>query len=64
MPLALSFRDRVDSEVRSQASSQATVVASSASELLAPPRARVLDRLARVSAASVRGRVNVVDACA
>ena len=62
MPLALSFRDRVDSEVRSQASSQATVVASSASELLAPPRARVLDRLARVSAASVRGRVIVVDA--
>jgi two-component system, OmpR family, sensor kinase len=62
VPLALSFRDRVDSEVRSQASSQATVVASSASELLAPPRPRVLDRLARVSARSVRGRVIVVDA--
>lgn len=61
MPLALSFRDRVDSEVRSQASSQAAVVASSASGLLAPPRPRVLDRLARVSAASVRGRVIVVD---
>ncbi|HYH54728.1 MAG TPA: ATP-binding protein [Solirubrobacterales bacterium] len=62
VPLALSFRDRVDSEVRNQASSQATVVASSASELLAPPRPRVLERLARVSAASVRGRVIVVDA--
>lgn len=62
MPLALSFRDRVDSEVRSQASSQAEVVATSASELLAPPQPRVLDRVARVSAASVRGRVIVVDA--
>jgi two-component system, OmpR family, sensor kinase len=62
VPLALSFRDRVDSEVRSQANSQATVVASSASELLAPPRPRVLERLARVSARSVRGRVIVVDA--
>jgi len=61
VPLALSFRDRVDSEVRNQANSQATVVASSASELLAPPRPRVLDRLARVSASSVRGRVIVVD---
>jgi two-component system, OmpR family, sensor kinase len=62
VPLALSFRDRVDSEVRSQANSQATVVASSASELLAPPRPRVLDRLVGVSARSVRGRVIVVDA--
>ncbi|HEX5928284.1 MAG TPA: ATP-binding protein [Solirubrobacterales bacterium] len=62
MPLALSFRDRVDSEVRSQASSQAEVVATSAAELLAPPQPRVLDRVARVSAASVRGRVIVVDA--
>jgi two-component system, OmpR family, sensor kinase len=61
VPLALSFRDRVDSEVRSQANSQATVVASSASELLAPPRPQVLDRLARISARSVRGRVIVVD---
>lgn len=61
VPLALSFRDRVDSEVRSQASSQAAIVASSATELLAPPQPRVLDRLARVSAASVRGRVIVVD---
>jgi two-component system, OmpR family, sensor kinase len=62
VPLALSFRDRVDSEVRNQANSQATIVASSASELLAPPRPRVLDRLAQVSARSVRGRVIVVDA--
>ncbi len=62
VPLALSLRDRVNSEVRSQAQSQAQVVAGSAAELLEPPRRRVLERLARTSAASVRGRVIVVDA--
>jgi signal transduction histidine kinase len=62
VPLALSFRDRVDSEVRGQARSQAEVVATTASELLAPPQPRVLDRLARISAESVRGRVIVLDA--
>ncbi len=62
VPLALSFRDRVDSEVRSQASSQAEVVATSAAELLEPPQPRVLDRVAEASATSVRGRVIVVDA--
>jgi two-component system, OmpR family, sensor kinase len=61
VPLALSLRDRVNSEVRGQAQSQAQVVATSAAELLEPPRTRVLDRLARTSAASVRGRVIVVD---
>jgi two-component system, OmpR family, sensor kinase len=62
VPLALSFRDRVDSEVRGQARSQAEVVATTASELLAPPQPRVLDRLVRISGESVRGRVIVVDA--
>lgn len=62
VPLALSLRDRVNSEVRGQAQSQAQVVATSAAELLEPPRVRVLDRLARNSAESVRGRVIVVDA--
>jgi signal transduction histidine kinase len=62
VPLALSLRDRVNSEVRSQAQSQAQVVATSAAELIEPPRSKVLDRLARTSAASVRGRVIVVDA--
>ncbi|MGH2936908.1 MAG: ATP-binding protein [Solirubrobacterales bacterium] len=62
VPLALSLRGRVNSEVRSQARSQAQVVATSAAELIAPPRTRVLSRLARNSAASVRGRVIVVDA--
>jgi len=61
VPLAISLRDRVDSEVRGQARSQADVVAASASELLEPPRRRGLRRLARVSADSVRGRVIVVD---
>ncbi|MBS1886420.1 MAG: HAMP domain-containing protein [Actinobacteria bacterium] len=62
VPLALSLRDRVNSEVRSQAQSQAQVVATSAAELIEPPQTRVLSRLARTSAASVRGRVIVVNA--
>ena len=65
MPLALSLRDRVDSEVRSQARGQADVVATSAAELLAPPRrgtSASLARLVRLSAESVRGRVIVVNA--
>ncbi len=61
VPLALSLRDRVDSEVRGQARSQADVVAATASELLEPVQAAGLRRLARVSADSVRGRVIVVD---
>ncbi|MEX2107102.1 MAG: HAMP domain-containing sensor histidine kinase [Solirubrobacterales bacterium] len=62
VPLALSLRDRVDSEVKSQARSQAQVVATAASELVAPPRPAILERLARKSAESVRGRVIVIDA--
>jgi two-component system, OmpR family, sensor kinase len=60
VPLALNVRDRVDSEVRSQARSQADVVAATASDLLdaAPIAAR---RLARTAAESVRGRVVIVD---
>lgn len=61
VPLALSMRDRVDSEVRSQARGQADVVATTASELIDPPRPAVLGRLVRTSADSVRGRVIVVD---
>jgi signal transduction histidine kinase len=59
--LAVSLRDRVDSEVRGQARSQADVVAASASELLAPAERPGLRRLVHVSADSVRGRVIVVD---
>ena len=61
VPLALGLRDRVDSEVRGQARSQADVVAASASEMLSPPSFRDLRRLVRISARSVRGRVIIVD---
>ena len=61
MPLAVSLRDRVDSEVRGQARSQVDVVAASASELLEPARRPALRRLVQISADSVRGRVIVVD---
>ncbi|HYI98269.1 MAG TPA: ATP-binding protein [Thermoleophilaceae bacterium] len=61
VPLALNLRDRVDSEVRSQARSQADVVAATASDLIGE-RARALGPLARTAAESVRGRVLIVDA--
>ena len=59
--MALSLRDRVDTEVKSQARSQADVVATTASEFVAPPRYAPLQRIVRRSAESVRGRVIVVD---
>jgi two-component system, OmpR family, sensor kinase len=62
VPLALSIRQRVNDEVRSQARAQADVVAASAPDLLAPSRRTELRRLVSESAASVRGRVVVVDA--
>ncbi|HSC21522.1 MAG TPA: ATP-binding protein, partial [Solirubrobacterales bacterium] len=62
VPLALSLRDRVDSEVKGQAKSQAEVVATSAAEFVAPPQPLPLRRIAEKSAESVRGRVIVVDA--
>lgn len=62
VPLALSLRDRVDSEVHSQARSQAQVVATAAAESIQPPRPGQLRRLVQLSAESVRGRVIVVDA--
>jgi two-component system, OmpR family, sensor kinase len=61
VPLAVSLRDRVDSEVKGQARSQADVVAATASELIDPPQVSGLRRLAKISAKSVRGRVIVVD---
>jgi signal transduction histidine kinase len=62
VPLALSLRDRVDSEVKGQARSQAEVVATSATEFVDPPQPQPLQRIAERSAESVRGRVIVVDA--
>src|SRR6476659_2903217 len=61
VPLALSVRQRVDDEVRSQARSQADVLASTADDLLAAPRAQVR-ALVAASARTVRGRVLLVDA--
>jgi signal transduction histidine kinase len=62
VPLALSLRDRVDSEVKGQARSQAQVVATTAAEFTDPPRLGPLRRIANQTADSVRGRVIVVDA--
>lgn len=62
VPLALSMRDRVDSEVKSQARGQADLVATTASEFIDPPRTAALQRIVSNSADSVRGRVIVVDA--
>ena len=61
VPLAVSLRDRVDAEVKSQARSQADVVAASASELLDPGQRPALRNLVQVSAGTVRGRVIVVN---
>jgi signal transduction histidine kinase len=61
VPLALNLRDRVDSEVRAQARSQADVVAATASDLLDRPLRARLQRLAQTAGASVSGRVLMVD---
>jgi two-component system, OmpR family, sensor kinase len=60
VPLALNLRNRVDSEVRSQARSQADVVAASASGLVGHGPSPELARLARTAADSVSGRVLIV----
>ena len=62
VPLASSVADRIDAEVRSQARGQADVVAASVADLLGPGDARERARLVDTAAASVRGRVIVVDA--
>jgi len=59
VPLALSLRDRVDAEVRSQATSQADILASTASGLLSDKSN--LQTLVGDGAANVRGRVLAVD---
>ncbi len=61
VPFAVSLRDRVDSEVRGQARSQADVVAATSAELLGHGQRPGLQRLVNVSARIVRGRVIVVD---
>jgi len=61
VPLALSLRDRVNAEVHSQARSQADVVAATSADMLNPVSPASLGALVRSSAASVRGRVIIVD---
>ena len=62
MPFALSLRDRVDSEVRTQAAGQAAMVAATAGDLLAPRWHEALARLVHAAATNARGRVIIVDA--
>jgi signal transduction histidine kinase len=61
IPLGLALRDRVDSEVRSQARSQADVIAATAADRLEPDQADQLADLALRQAQAVRGRVLIVD---
>jgi two-component system, OmpR family, sensor kinase len=60
VPLALSVRDRVDAEVRSQARGQAELVAATVSRGL--DRQSMVRTVAATAARTVRGRVVVVDA--
>jgi signal transduction histidine kinase len=63
IPLALSLRDRVDAEVRSQATSETDVVAASAADLIGAGSTRAgLRSLAISAATTVRGRVLLLDA--
>src|SRR5829696_1193998 len=59
VPLAISLRDRVDAEVRSQARSQADVVAATVAGNLDAPE--TLDETVRTAGEAVRGRVVVTD---
>jgi two-component system, OmpR family, sensor kinase len=61
LPLGVSLSDRVDTEVRAQASNQADVVAATAHGLLVPAERDTLRRLVDSSARTLRGRVIVVD---
>ena len=62
VPLALNLSARVNAEVRTQALAQADLVAATAADLLRQPERAELATLARTGAASIRGRVLVVDA--
>src|SRR4051794_12771803 len=61
VPLGLSVRDRVDSEVRSQARAQADVLAASAADAVAGRDAAELRRLASTVAVDARGRALITD---
>jgi signal transduction histidine kinase len=62
VPLATSLSARVNAEVRTQAEAQADLVAATAGDLLTRSNAKQLGTLAQTAAASVRGRVLIVNA--
>lgn len=62
VPLGLNLRARVNAEVRTQAQGEADLIAATAADLLGRSHQGELATLARSGAASVRGRVLVVDA--
>ena len=61
VPLALTLSARVNAEVRTQAQTQADLVAATAGDLLTPASRAELWTLARNAATSVKGRVLLVD---
>jgi signal transduction histidine kinase len=62
IPLAINLSARVTAEVRTQAQAQADLVAATARDLLGARQRQELQRLAQTAAASVRGRILIVDA--
>jgi two-component system, OmpR family, sensor kinase len=62
VPLAINLSARVKAEVRTQAQAQADLVAATAADLLGPRQRRELATLAQTAAASLRGRILIVDA--
>lgn len=62
IPLAISLRERVDEEVRSQATSTARLTAALAEDQIAEDRNGQLPALAESAANATRGRVVIVDA--
>ncbi len=61
VPLAINLRARVSAEVRTQAQAQADLVAATAADMLGPADRSELSALARNAAASVRGRILIVN---
>ncbi|MGA9857080.1 MAG: ATP-binding protein [Solirubrobacteraceae bacterium] len=61
IPLALNLSARVNAEVRTQARAQADLVAATAADLLGTADRSELQVLAQSGAASIRGRILVVD---
>jgi two-component system, OmpR family, sensor kinase len=62
VPLALNLSARVNAEVRTQAQAQADLVAATAADLLGTASRTELGTLVRTAAASVRGRLVIVNA--